>query len=94
MSAAIIREFPEFYPLYSLREYTYNGITQPNRNRLLWVDPTVDGMKTGWTVAAGYCLITSSQRDERRLISVVMGTASANARSKESQRLLNYGYQF
>ena len=94
LSAAIIREFPEFYPLYSLREYTYNGITQPNRNRLLWVDPTVDGMKTGWTVAAGYCLITSSQRDERRLISVVMGTASANARSKESQRLLNYGYQF
>lgn len=94
LASAIIREFPEYYPLYSLREYTYNGITQPNRNRLLWLDPHVDGMKTGWTVAAGYCLITSSKRDDRRLISVVMGTASPNARSKESQRLLNYGYQF
>lgn len=94
LAAAIIRDFPEYYPLYSLREYTYNGITQSNRNRLLWLDPNVDGMKTGWTEAAGYCLITSSKRDERRLISVVMGTASANARSKESQRLLNYGFQF
>lgn len=94
LAAAIIRDFPEYYPLYSLREYTYNGITQPNRNRLLWIDSNVDGMKTGWTVAAGYCLITSSKRDDRRLISVVMGTASANARSKESQRLLNYGFQF
>jgi D-alanyl-D-alanine carboxypeptidase (penicillin-binding protein 5/6) len=94
LAAAIIRDFPEFYPLYSLREYTYNGITQPNRNRLLWTDPNVDGMKTGWTEAAGYCLITSAKRDHRRLISVVMGTASANARSIESQRLLNYGFQF
>lgn len=94
LASAIIREFPEFYPLYSLREYTYNGITQPNRNRLLWTDPNVDGMKTGWTEAAGYCLITSAKRDHRRLISVVMGTASANARSIESQRLLNYGFQF
>lgn len=94
LAAAIIRDFPEFYPLYSLREYTYNGITQSNRNRLLWIDPNVDGMKTGWTVAAGYCLITSSKRDERRLVSVVMGTATTNVRSKESQRLLNYGFQF
>lgn len=94
LAAAIIREFQEYYSLYSLREYTYNGITQPNRNRLLWIDPNVDGMKTGWTVAAGYCLITSAKRDDRRLISVVMGTASPNARSKESQRLLNYGFQF
>jgi D-alanyl-D-alanine carboxypeptidase (penicillin-binding protein 5/6) len=94
LATAIIRDFPEYYPLYSLREYTYNGITQFNRNRLLWLDPNVDGMKTGWTVAAGYCLITSSKRDDRRLISVVMGTATPNARSKESQRLLNYGFQF
>ncbi len=94
LAAAIIRDFPERYPLYSLREYTYNGITQQNRNRLLWTDPNVDGMKTGWTEAAGYCLVTSAKRDQRRLISVVMGTASPNARSIESQRLLNYGFQF
>lgn len=94
LATAIIRDFPEFYPLYSLREYTYNGITQSNRNRLLWIDPHVDGMKTGWTQAAGYCLITSSKRDDRRLVSVVMGAATANVRSKESQRLLNYGFQF
>ncbi len=94
LAAAIIREFPEHYPLYSLREYKYNNITQQNRNRLLWIDPNVDGMKTGWTEAAGYCLVTSAKRDQRRLISVVMGTASPNARSIESQRLLNYGFQF
>ncbi len=94
LAAAIIRDFPEFYPLYSLKEYTYNSITQPNRNRLLWLDPHVDGMKTGWTKTAGYCLITSAKRDKRRLISVIMGTKSAGERSKESQRLLNYGFQF
>jgi D-alanyl-D-alanine carboxypeptidase (penicillin-binding protein 5/6) len=94
LATAIIREFPEFYPLYSLKEYTYNNITQPNRNRLLWIDPHVDGMKTGWTKTAGYCLITSAARDKRRLISVVIGAKSANARSVESQRLLNYGFQF
>jgi len=94
LAAAIIRDFPEFYPLYSLKEYTYNEITQPNRNRLLWLDPHVDGMKTGWTKTAGYCLITSAKRDKRRLISVIMGTQSASERSKESQRLLNYGFQF
>lgn len=94
LASAIIRDFPEFYPLYSLREYTYNGITQPNRNRLLWLDPHVDGLKTGWTKTAGYCLITSAIRDKRRLISVVIGSASANVRSIESQRLLNYGFQF
>ncbi|MCB1984227.1 MAG: D-alanyl-D-alanine carboxypeptidase [Burkholderiales bacterium] len=94
LAAAIIRDFPEFYPLYSLKEYTYNDITQPNRNRLLWLDPHVDGMKTGWTKSAGYCLITSAKRDKRRLISVIMGAKSANARSMESQRLLNYGFQF
>lgn len=94
LATAIIREFPDFYPLYSLKEYTYNNITQPNRNRLLWIDPHVDGMKTGWTKTAGYCLITSAIRDKRRLISVVIGAQSANARSIESQRLLNYGFQF
>lgn len=94
LAIAIIRDFPEFYPLYSQKEYTYNNITQPNRNRLLWLDPHVDGMKTGWTKTAGYCLITSATRDKRRLISVVIGAKSANARSQESQRLLNYGFQF
>lgn len=94
LAAAMIRDFPEYYPLYSLREYTYNKITQPNRNRLLWLDPNVDGVKTGHTEAAGYCLITSARRGERRLISVVMGTASENARAMESQRLLNHGFQF
>lgn len=94
LATAIIRDFPEFYPLYSQKEYTYNNITQPNRNRLLWLDPHVDGMKTGWTKTAGYCLITSATRDKRRLISVIIGANSANARSIESQRLLNYGFQF
>ena len=94
LAAAIIRDFPEFYPLYSLKEYTYNDITQPNRNRLLWLDPHVDGLKTGWTKTAGYCLITSAKRDKQRLISVIVGSDSAKTRSIESQRLLNYGFQF
>ncbi len=94
LAAAIIRDFPEFYPLYSLKEYTYNDITQPNRNRLLWLDPHVDGLKTGWTKTAGYCLITSAKRDNQRLISVIIGSDSAKTRSIESQRLLNYGFQF
>lgn len=94
LAAAIIRDFPEYYPLYSLKEYTYNDITQPNRNRLLWLDPHVDGLKTGWTKTAGYCLITSAKRDNQRLISVIVGSDSAKTRSIESQRLLNYGFQF
>lgn len=94
LASAIIRDFPEFYPLYSLKEYTYNEITQPNRNRLLWLDPHVDGLKTGWTKTAGYCLITSAKRNNQRLISVIVGSSSANKRSIESQRLLNYGFQF
>ncbi|MBN9131846.1 MAG: peptidase [Nitrosomonadales bacterium SCN 54-20] len=94
LATAIIRDFPEYYPLYSLKEYTYNKITQANRNRLLWLDPNVDGMKTGHTEAAGYCLITSARRGQRRLVAVVMGTASESARAMESQRLLNYGFQF
>jgi D-alanyl-D-alanine carboxypeptidase (penicillin-binding protein 5/6) len=94
LAAAIIRDFPEYYPLYSLKEYRYNNITQSNRNRLLWVDPTVDGVKTGHTENAGYCLVTSARRGPRRLISVVMGTSSESVRASESQKLLNYGFQF
>jgi serine-type D-Ala-D-Ala carboxypeptidase (penicillin-binding protein 5/6) len=94
LASAIIRDFPEYHPLYSMKEYRYNNVTQANRNRLLWSDPTVDGMKTGYTENAGYCLITSAKRGERRLISVVLGTASETARAAESQKLLNYGFQF
>jgi len=94
LAISIIRDFPEYHPLYSMKEYRYNNITQANRNRLLWSDPTVDGMKTGYTENAGYCLITSARRGERRLISVLLGTASETARAVESQKLLNYGFQF
>ena len=92
--SALIRDFPEYYPIYSNKEYTYNKITQPNRNRLLWLDQTVDGVKTGHTASAGYCLISSAKRGPRRLISVVLGTDSDNARSQESLKILNYGFQF
>ena len=92
----IIRDFPEFYDYYSIREYKYNNINQPNRNLLLRRDPSVDGMKTGHTEAAGYCLVASAQRDfpngKRRLLSVVMNTASEAARANESQKLLNWGF--
>ena len=94
LATAIIRDFPDYYPLYSLKDYTYNDITQKNRNRLLWLDPHVDGLKTGWTKSAEFCLITSAKRDKRRLLSVVIGAKSDKARSMESQRLLNYGFQF
>jgi D-alanyl-D-alanine carboxypeptidase (penicillin-binding protein 5/6) len=94
LATAIIREFPEHYKYYSMKEYRYNNITQPNRNRLLWLDPSVDGMKTGHTESAGYCLIASAKRDPMRLISVVLGTASDNVRATESQKLLNFGFQF
>ena len=94
LAAAIIRDFPEYYPLYSLKEYRYNNILQSNRNRLLWIDPTVDGMKTGYTEKAGFCLITSAHRGDRRLISVVLGASSESGRATESQKLLNYGFQF
>lgn len=94
LAAALIRDFPEEYKLYAQKDFTWNKIKQHNRNRLLWQDPTVDGMKTGHTEAAGYCLIASGKRGERRLISVVMGTASDAARAQESQKLLNFGFQF
>jgi D-alanyl-D-alanine carboxypeptidase (penicillin-binding protein 5/6) len=92
LAVSIIRDFPEFYPLYSAKEYTYNNIKQPNRNRLLWLDPNVDGMKTGHTDSAGFCLVASAKRGPRRLLSVVVGTQSDSARSTESQKLLNYGF--
>ena len=98
LASNIIRDFPEFYKYYSLKEYTYNGIKQPNRNRLLWSDSSVDGMKTGHTEAAGYCLVASANRAmpngvQRRLLSVILGTPSDSARAQESLKLLNYGYQ-
>jgi D-alanyl-D-alanine carboxypeptidase (penicillin-binding protein 5/6) len=90
---ALIRDFPEYYPIYSQKEYTYNKITQPNRNRLLWLDPTVDGVKTGHTETAGFCLIASGKRGPRRLISVVLGADTDALRAQEAQRLLNHGFQ-
>jgi D-alanyl-D-alanine carboxypeptidase (penicillin-binding protein 5/6) len=97
IAAHIITEHPGFYPLYSLRQFAYNNIKQDNRNLLLGRDPSVDGMKTGFTEAAGYCLVASAIRDmpngKRRLLSVVLGTASREARATESQKLLNWGYQ-
>ena len=95
LAAALIRDFPDQYQrLYSVKEYTYNKITQPNRNRLLWLDPNVDGMKTGHTETAGYCLIASAKRDGIRRISVVLGAPTDAARATESQKLLNYGFQY
>jgi D-alanyl-D-alanine carboxypeptidase (penicillin-binding protein 5/6) len=95
LAAALIRDFPDLYgQYYSQKEFRYNNITQPNRNRLLWIDPSVDGMKTGHTEAAGYCLIASSKRGERRLLSVLLGSNSEAARAQESQKLLNWGFQF
>ncbi len=94
LTRALIANFPDYYPWYSQKEFTYNNITQPNRNSLLWRDPTVDGVKTGHTNSAGYCLVTSALRDGMRLISVVLGAKSPDARARESQKLLNYGYRF
>ena len=93
LSAAVISDFPEHFPLYALREYEYNHIKHYNRNRLLWLDPHVDGMKTGHTENTGYSLIATSKRNDHRLISVVLGTSSEHLRSTESQRLLNHGFQ-
>jgi serine-type D-Ala-D-Ala carboxypeptidase (penicillin-binding protein 5/6) len=95
LASALIHDFPDEYKrLYSVKEYSYNKITQPNRNRLLWLDPYVDGMKTGHTDSAGFCLISSAKRNDFRLISVVLGAPNDNARATESQKLLNYGFQF
>ncbi len=94
LARAIISEFPEYYDWYSEREFTYNGIRQYNRNSLLWRDESVDGLKTGYTSSAGYCLVTSADRSGMRLISVVTGMASPEAREDGSQALLNYGFRF
>ncbi len=94
LAQALIRDYPDYYRWYSIKEYTYNNITQHNRNRLLWRDETVDGVKTGHTEAAGYCLVSSAEREGMRLIAVVMGTSGENARAQESQKLLNYGFRF
>ena len=94
VAAASVRDFPQYYALYNLRDYQYNNIKQVNRNRLLWMDPNVDGMKTGYTESAGFCLVASAKRDQHRLISVLLGTTSDNLRAVESQKLLNYGFQY
>ena len=93
LASALIRDFPEDYKkYYSMKEFRYNNITQPNRNRLLFIDPSVDGVKTGHTEAAGYCLISSAEREKRRLLSVVLGTNSDATRASESLKLLNWGF--
>jgi D-alanyl-D-alanine carboxypeptidase (penicillin-binding protein 5/6) len=95
LAGALIRDFPnEYAQYYSQKEYRYNNITQPNRNRLLWIDPSVDGLKTGHTEAAGFCLVASSRRSGRRLLSVLLGSTSEATRAQESLKLLNWGFQF
>ncbi len=94
LTRALIRDFPEHYAWYKRRSFTFNGIKQYNRNRLLWQDPRVDGVKTGHTDSAGYCLVASGVQDGMRLISVVLGTASDKARARESEKLLAYGFRF
>lgn len=93
LTRALITEFPDRYKLYSEKEFTYNNIKQHNRNKLLWRDETVDGVKTGHTESAGYCLVASAVRDNMRLISVVLGAGSENSRSESSQKLLEYGFR-
>jgi serine-type D-Ala-D-Ala carboxypeptidase (penicillin-binding protein 5/6) len=93
LASAVIIDYPEFYPLYAQKEYRYNNITQPNRNRLLWLDADVDGMKTGHTEAAGWCMIASAKRGDRRVLAVVLGAKSDAARASEAHKLLNWGFQ-
>ncbi|HEY3538066.1 MAG: D-alanyl-D-alanine carboxypeptidase family protein [Trinickia sp.] len=99
LSAHLIRDYPEYYSIFAVKEFTYNKIKQPNRNRLLWLDPSVDGLKTGHTQAAGYCLIASAKRSlpgvpdaSRRLVSVMMGEQKEHERVQDSMKMLNYGY--
>jgi D-alanyl-D-alanine carboxypeptidase (penicillin-binding protein 5/6) len=94
LAVALISEFPDYYPLFGQKEYSYAGVAQHNRNELLFRDPYVDGMKTGHTEAAGFCLIASAKRESRRLIAIVVGTASESARAIEAQKLLNYGFEY
>lgn len=93
LARAIIRDSPDYYPLYAEREFTYNNIKQGNRNALLYTDPTVDGLKTGHTEDAGYCLVTSSKRNEMRLITVILNTSSAKARAEQTRTLLAWGFR-
>jgi D-alanyl-D-alanine carboxypeptidase (penicillin-binding protein 5/6) len=94
LTRALIRDFPQYYPWFKLKEFTYNNITQHNRNLLLWRDPSVDGVKTGHTQEAGYCLVASAEREGMRLIASVMGTPSEKARANVVQALLGYGFRF
>jgi D-alanyl-D-alanine carboxypeptidase (penicillin-binding protein 5/6) len=94
LAQALIRDFPEYYAGYAEREFTFNGIKQYNRNTLLWQDESVDGLKTGHTESAGYCLVASAEREGMRLITVVMGTPSEKARAANTEALLNYGFRF
>ncbi|MAZ05435.1 D-alanyl-D-alanine carboxypeptidase family protein [Marinobacter sp. SS8-8] len=94
LARAIINDYPENYPIYAEKHFTYNNIRQPNRNSLLWRDNSVDGLKTGHTEEAGYCLVASAKRNDTRLIAVVMGTGSAESRSQEVQKMLNYGFRY
>ena len=94
LARELIHRFPKHYATYAEREFTFGGIRQPNRNRLLWRDRTVDGIKTGYTLAAGYCLVASAKRDDMRLVSVVMGATSDEVRMRETQKLLQYGFRY
>lgn len=94
LTRALIRDFSDYYTWYSIKEFTYNDIRQFNRNRLLWMDERIDGVKTGHTDSAGYCLITSAKRGDMRLISIVLGTKSENSRTSASRKLINYGFRF
>lgn len=94
LARAIINDYPENYPIYAEKHFTYNNIRQPNRNSLLWRDDSVDGLKTGHTEEAGYCLVASAKRNDTRFIAVVMGTSSTEARSQEVQKMLNYGFRY
>ena len=94
LAQAIIRDYPEHYRVYSEKDFTFNKIRQPNRNKLLWSDNTVDGLKTGYTEAAGYCMVASAKRDGQRLISVILGASSPEVRARESQKLITYGMRF
>ena len=94
LARAIIQDYPENYPLYAEKHFTYNNIRQPNRNALLWRDDSVDGLKTGHTEEAGYCLVASAKRNDTRLIASVMGTSSSEARAQEVQKMLNYGFRY
>ena len=94
LARAIINDYPENYPIYAKKSFTFNNIQQPNRNGLLWRDDSVDGLKTGHTKEAGYCLVASAKRDNTRFIAVVMGTSSPKAREQEVQKMLNYGFRY